>query len=172
MKAILQRAEIFGQMPYEYVCWKSLLIDIEPVELKLNYKVKQLSNKEFEEILNCDFMNYWFLNEGYSDEFDEFLKLLDDPKDFESLIDENLEKIFYSEEYNVWSDRILNVALLKHFANDKKIAQNLYSLYNDKKLKRDFFKNIIRKSIYEYFFTKNDKVKISAIEKMWVHKEA
>ena len=172
MKAILQRAEIFGEMPYEYVCWKSLLIDIEPAELKLNYKVKQLSNKEFEEILNCDFMNYWFLNEGYSDEFDEFLKLLDDPKDFENLIDENLEKIFYSEEYNVWSDRILNVALLKHFANDKKIAQNLYSLYNDKKLKRDFFKNIIRKSIYEYFFTKNDKVKISAIEKMWVHKEA
>ena len=49
-----------------------------------------------------------------------------------------------------------------------KQAQNLYSLYNDKVLKREFLKNIIRKSIYEYYFAKNDKPKILAIEDLWV----
>ena len=169
LKAILVRAEKLSKMPYEYVCWRNLLIDIEPAELKLNYKVKQLTDEEFENILQCDFTDFWFLNSTYSDEFEEFLKLLDDPKDFEKLIDENIEKIFFSEEYRIWSERILNVSLLKHLAGDYKTAQNLYSLYNDKTLKREFFKNIIRKSIYEYFFAKKDEKRVQAIEDMWVH---
>lgn len=168
LKAILVRAEKLSKMPYEYVCWRNLLIDIEPAELKLNYKVKQLTEQEFESILQSDFTDFWFLNSTYSDEFEEFLKLLDDPKDFEKLIDENVEKIFYPEEYKVWSDRILNTALLKDLANEQKTAQNLYSLYNDKTLKREFFKNIIRKSIYEYFFAKKDEKRVQAIEEMWV----
>ena len=58
---------------------------------------------EFESILQCDFTDFWFLNSTYSDEFEEFLKLLDDPNDFEKLIDENVEKIFFPDEYKVWS---------------------------------------------------------------------
>lgn len=168
LKAILMKAEKLSQMPYEYICWRNLLIDIEPAELKLNYKVKQLNEQEFEAILQSDFTDYWFLNSNYSDEFEEFLQLLDEPKDFDKLIDENLEKIFFPDEYRVWSDRILNTALLKELSNDRKTAQNLYSLYNDKKLKREFFKNIVRKSIYEYFFAKKDVEKVQAIEDMWV----
>ena len=171
LKAILMKAEKLSKMPYEYVCWRNLLIDIEPAELKLNYKVKQLSENEFEEILQSDFTDFWFLNSTYSDEFEEFLKLLDEPKDFEKLIDENVEKIFFPEEYRIWSSRILNTALLKHLDGNEKIGENLYSLYNDKKLKREFFKNIIRKSIYEYFFAKKDKEKVQAIEEMWVYPE-
>ena len=49
-----------------------------------------------------------------------------------------------------------------------KAAENLYSLYNDKELKREFFKNIIRKSIYEYYFARQNKEKVQAIENMWV----
>lgn len=171
LKAILHKAEQLSKMPYEYICWRNLLIDFEPAELKLNYKLKQLNTKEFEDILKCDFTDFWFLNENYSDEFEDFVKLLDNPNDFEELIDKNLENVFYPEEFRIWSERILNVALLKHLAGDEKTAQNLYSLYNDKKLKREFFKNILRKSIYEYFFAKNDKEKIQAIEEMWVKTE-
>ena len=168
LKAILTKAEKLSKMPYEYVCWKNIISDIETAPLKLNYEIKQLTNKEFENILQSDFTDFWFLNSTYSDEFEEFLKLLDKPKDFEKLIDENLEKVFYTEEYRVWSDRLLNVSLLKHLAGDEKTAQNLYSLYNDKTLKREFFKNILRKSIYEYYFTQKDEEKIRAIEEMWV----
>ncbi len=172
LKSILAKAEKLSKhkIPYEYVCWKNLLADIEEAPLKLNYKVTKLDKKEFEAVLEYDFTDYWFLNESYSDEFEDFIKLLNDtaPENYEKLIDENLEKIFYDEEYRIWSDRILNTALLKDISGDKKSAQNLYSLYNDKELKREFFKNIIRKSIYEYYFSKKDTGKIQAVEKMWV----
>lgn len=170
LKAILVKAEKLSKMPYEYVCWKNIISDIDIAPLKLNYEIKKLSEKEFEDILKSDFTDFWFLNSTYSDEFEEFLTLLNEHKaeDFEKLIDENLEKVFYAEEYRVWSDRILNVSLLKHLAGDEKAAQNLYSLYNDKTLKRDLFKNILRKSIYEYYFAQKDEEKIHAIEEMWV----
>lgn len=170
LKSLLIRAEKLSKhkIPYEYVCWKNLLIDIEPTDLKLNYNIKKLTQNEFENILKCDFTDFWFLNSTYSDEFEAFIKLLDEPENFDKLIDENLEKVFYTEEMQVWSDRILNVSLLKHLSGNEKTAQNLYSLYNDKELKREFFKNILRKSIYEYFFALKDEVKVRAIEKMWV----
>lgn len=170
LKTILINAEKLSgfKVPYEYICWKNLLVDIEPTVINLDYKIEKLDNKNFEEILNSDFMDYWFLNEGYSDEFDEFLKLLDNPDNFEKLIDENLEKVFYPDEYSIWSKRILTTAVLKNFAGDKITSKNLYLLYNDKVLLRDFFKNILRKSIYEYFFSKKDKEKIEKIENMWV----
>ena len=172
LKSILLRAEKLSKhkIPYEYVCWKNLLVDIEPAELKLDYKIKKLTDKEFEDILTYDFTDYWFLNSTYSDEFEDFINILNEtsPENYEKIIDENLEKIFYKEEYNVWSERILHTALLKHFAGEEKAAENLFSLYNDKDLKREFFKNIIRKSIYEYYFAKQNKEKIQKIEAMWV----
>lgn len=171
LKAILLNAELSGaKMPYEYVCWRNLLSDIEPAELKTNYKAKKLSNEEFEEILKSDFTDFWFLDSDYSDEFDEFLKLLNktSAQNYEKIIDENLEKVFFAEEYDVWTKRILNTCVLKHLSGDEKTAQNLYSLYNDKELVREFFKNIIRKSIYEYYFANKDAEKVHAIEEMWV----
>ena len=172
LKSILLYAEKLSgsKIPYEYVCWKNLLADIEAAHLDLNLKTKKLSKVEFEEILKYDFTDYWFLNASYSDEYEDFLANLENvkPQDYEKFIDENLEKVFFAEEYNVWSERILHTAILKHFSGDDRAAQNLYSLYNDKKLVREFFKNIIRKSIYEYYFAKNDKEKIRAIEEMWV----
>lgn len=168
LKALLIKAEKLSKMPYEYICWKNILADIDIAPLKLNYEIKKLSQKEFEDILKYDFTDFWFLNSTYSDEFEDFLKLLNKPEDFEKLIDNNLENVFYPEEYRVWSDRILNTAILKHLAGNNKAAENLYSLYNDKELKREFFKNILRKSIYEYYFAIKDEEKIRAIEEMWV----
>lgn len=168
LKAILTKAEKLSAMPYEYVCWKNIISDIDIAPLKLNYEIKKLTNKEFDNILQSDFTDFWFLNSRYSDEFEEFLKLLDKPEDFEKLIEENLEKVFYPDEYQVWSNRILNVSLLKHLAGDEKCAQSLYCLYNDKEFKRELFKNILRKSIYEYYFSQKDEEKVRAIEEMWV----
>ena len=69
LKSILINAEKLSKhkMPYEYVCWRNLLADIEPKPLKLNYKISQLSQKQFDEILVYDFTDYWFLNSTYSD---------------------------------------------------------------------------------------------------------
>lgn len=130
LKSILIKAEKLSnhKIPYEYVCWKNLLADIEPIALKLDYKIKKLTNKEFENILQSDFTDYWFLNSTYSDEFEDFIKILNDtqPENYETIIDENLEKIFYKEEYQVWSQRILNTALLKKLANDENCSKFIF----------------------------------------------
>ncbi len=172
LKSVLEKAEKLSKhnMPYEYICWRTLLADIDSAPLKLEYKVKELSKKEFEDILKYDFTDYWFLNGTYSDEFEDFLNNINDlPSDkFDKFIDENVEKVFFPQEYTVWKERILTCALLKHLAKDEKSAQNLYSLYNDKKLIRELFKNILRKSIYEYYFSLQNKERIKDIEDMWV----
>ena len=172
LKSILINAEKLSKhkMPYEYVCWRNLLADIESKPLKLNYKISQLSQKQFEEILVYDFTDYWFLNSTYSDEFEEFLREIEtiSCEKFDEFIDQNVEKVFYPEENIIWTNRILNCALLKHLAGEEKAAQNLYSLYNDKKLIRELYKNILRKSVYEYYFAKDDKERVQKIESMWV----
>lgn len=172
LKSILINAEKLSKhkMPYEYVCWRNLLADIEPKPLKLNYKISQLSQKQFEEILVYDFTDYWFLNSTYSDEFEEFLREIEtiSCEKYDEFIDQNVEKVFYPEENIIWTNRILNCALLKHLAGEEKAAQNLYSLYNDKKLVRELYKNILRKSVYEYYFAKDDKERVQKIESMWV----
>ena len=172
LKSILINAEKLSKhkMPYEYVCWRNLLADIESKPLKLNYKISQLSQKQFEEILVYDFTDYWFLNSTYSDEFEEFLREIEaiSCEKYDEFIDKNVEKVFYTEENIVWTNRILNCALLKHLAGEEKAAQNLYSLYNDKKLIRELYKNILRKSVYEYYFAKEDKERVQKIESMWV----
>lgn len=172
LKSILINAEKLSKhkMPYEYVCWRNLLADIEPKPLKLNYKISQLSQKQFEEILVYDFTDYWFLNSTYSDEFEEFLREIEmiSCEKYDEFIDQNVEKVFYPEENIIWTNRILNCTLLKHLAGEEKAAQNLYSLYNDKKLIRELYKNILRKSVYEYYFAKEDKERVQKIESMWV----
>lgn len=157
-------------VPYEYICWKNILADIEKVDLNIHYDTKELSAKEFEDILKSDFTDYWFLDEKYSDEVEEFLKLVDstNPENFDEIIELNLKKIFFKAEYDVWRKRILNVAKLKHFSGDIESAQNLYSVYNNEKYYDDLLKNIVRKSIYEYCFAHQQTEKVKTIEEMWV----
>ena len=172
LKSLLVRAEKISKnkLPYEYVCWRNLLADVKEEPIKIKYEIEKLSDSEFEEILKCDFTDYWFLNNGYSKEFDSFMASIDSvlPEDYDKYIDDNLENVFTKNEYEIWSERLLNVAFLKHLAGKDNTARKIYSLYNDKTLKREFLKNILRKSIYEAYFAKKDIDKINAIEKMWV----
>lgn len=174
IKAFLLKAEKLSKnMPYEYVCWRTLLADIETADFTdiINeISGTNLSDEDFNNICFEDFTDYWFLNVGYSDEFEDFVKLLNNtnPENYEKIIDENVNKIFFPYEKIVWHDRILIVAVLKYLANSKIMAQNLYSLYNNEKSFYEFLKNIVRKSIYEYYSTKGDKDKINYIENMWV----
>ena len=177
LKALLVKAEKLSkhQMPYEYVCWKNLLVDIETENLDkiidlISLNADKLNEQEFENILQADFTDYWFLNSDYSDEFEDFIKLLNEtePKDYEKIIEDNIDNIFYPEEKHVWYERILNVAILKYLAGSEKTAKALYSLYKDENYKRELLKNIVRKSIYEYYTAQKDTEKVYEIEKMWV----
>lgn len=177
IKAILAGAEKItrkngGKIPYEYICWRNLLSDIPveavPIELNLKSRLEQkaLTHQDLGEIYTLDFVQRWFFDCDYSDEFKALIESLnakieanDFNIDLEAVVQENLAKIFSVEQKNLLDKRILMSAYLKFLAGDKDEAQLMYSLYFDENKKTEFAANIIRKSIYEYYVTLKFKYK-------------
>ena len=156
--------KIEGHISYEYLCWKTLLSDIQtepvPVELILNTKCEQkpLSDEEMEEICMLDFMQRWFLDTDYNEDFRFLVQDLnkkisanDFNFNFENIVEEKLNKIFSVKQKKLLDKRILNSAYLMYLSGDKENTQLLYSLYFDEEKKTELSKNILRKSIYEYY---------------------
>ena len=173
-------------MQKKYVCWKNLLSDIEydnrSLEEILSEKItkRTTTTSDLETILNDKCCEKWFLNAGYSDEFEDLCAT--SSIDFDNLVDENIDKVFYQSEKTLWSKRLLAVAYLKLEEREYEKAEAFYNLYYDEKLKLEFFKNILKKSIYEYYVSlkfntelNNGKYSlkeldeiISQIEELWV----
>lgn len=153
-------------LPYEYVCWKNLLADIDyekedfKTVLSQKYKPQQIESKDFERILNMDFMEHWFLDSEYSTEFEEFLKNLNkklksdtENADLDEEVSRNTDVIFYEEEKKIWRERLLVCAYLKMTDKKDDEAALLYGLYLDEKMLPELYVNILRKSVYEYYFS-------------------
>ncbi len=142
-------------LPYEYVCWKNLLADIEcdrnsfETILSTRLNKRKLSDKDIEKIIQSDFADKWFLNAGYSDEFEEICNL--STNNFDTLVNENLDKVFYASERSIWARRLLSTAYLLLSQENIEMAEILYNLYYDQAQLQEFFKNILRRSIYEYY---------------------
>lgn len=166
LKTILLNAEkLADKFPYEYICWKNLLADIEPENLNIkeileeNIKPAKLDSNTLKELYNDDFTQHWFMDFGYSDEFDEMISMLnlrlqnhEYKLDFDAIINLYFSKIFYAEEYKIWRERLVLSAYLKLLTNQKEQAEKIYGLYLDENLSTEFLKNVLRRSIYEYYF--------------------
>ena len=180
-------------LPYEYVCWKNLMIDIDADCTDINaclnkiFKPDKVTDKEFSAVISDDFINHWFLDFHYSSEFEAFLEIADtevyaNNYDFDELINNYTHKVFYADEYNLWKERLLLCSYMKYNEGHKDTAKTLYSINFDDKLFTELLKNILRKSIYEYYFslkynTEENQNKftikqlddiIHSIEKKWV----
>ncbi len=173
LKTILLHAEDFSKkrgdnwiLPYEYVCWKNLLADIEyesedfKTILSNKYTAHKLNEKSFAQIINNDFMEHWFLDSEYSTEFEAFIDKMNsllkteiNNINFDTLVNENVDNIFYKEEKHTWKERLLISAYLKMLDKKDSEAQFIYSLYFDEYYVEEFYKNILKKSIYEYYFS-------------------
>ncbi len=193
LKTILLNAEKISQksannwlLPYEYICWKNLLNDVEADIrtfediLSAELKKKSVTHSDIDKLFNMDFTAKWFMNAGYSDEFDYLLQ--QDTADLNKLVNDNIYKVFYPEEQRIWTERLISTSYLKFCENERHDAELLYSLYFDEAGKQEFLKNILKKSIYEYYVSLKfntelnngrytlkelDEI-ISAIEEMWV----
>lgn len=161
-----------GKISYEFICWKMLLADVEPdavpyeLTLKSAIELKPLGENDFAKIALMDFVQRWFLDTEYSETFKKLVdsmnsKILGDTFDynFEEIVEESCENIFDAEEKTLLDKRILMSAYLKYLAAENEDAQILYSLYFDDEHKRELEKNIIRKSIYEYYMSQKFKYK-------------
>lgn len=142
------------QLPYEYICWESILLDIEPETPKVDLEKKELNQKEIDKLCLSDLVQNWFFDEITTPEFKIFIdKLSKKLKENEFSIDldkfvaENFNIVYTPERLAIMIAMFDIAAYLRFIKGDKKNAQIFYSLNTN----YSFLTNILRKSIYEYY---------------------
>ena len=176
------------KLPYEYICWRNLLIDIDCEEEIIEDVIKnQIMPQKIDEtiIKKLDDMkvsSHWFLDADYSDEFDELLSELKDEEDLDKLITNYKDKVFYPEEKKSWQNKLIFCAYLKYIIGKDDEAGEIYGLTFNEEVFSLFLTEILKRSIYEYlilikynkdlnvemFTDENISAKIDYIEKNWV----
>ena len=166
-KTILYNAEIQTiernnndwKLPYEYVCWKNLLIDIdfdaEPVDKILKEQILPAKPDKLiiETLLNMKISSHWFLDANYSDEFEDLIKELKTSENLDELVSKNLNKIFYEEEKLSWVKKLKMAAFIKYSIGKDDESSMILGLTQDENLMNELFENILKRSIYEYLMT-------------------
>ena len=144
-------------IPYEYVCWQSILLDIEAEKPELNLEKRELNQKDVDKLCMSDYVQNWFFDEITSESFKAFIdKLSSEYKannfdvDLDKFIADNFDSIYTAKElaYKLITFNI--AAYLRMLKGDKELAEIFYSLGSN----YAFLTNIIRKSIYEYYVGK------------------
>lgn len=166
-KTILYNAEIQTiernnnnwKLPYEYVCWKNLLIDIdfdlEPIDKILKEQILPIKpDKSIIEMLSkMKISSHWFLDANYSDEFEYLIKELKRIDDLDELVSNNISKIFYEEEKMSWIKKLKMTAFIKYSIGKDDESSIILGLTEDENLINELLENILKRSIYEYLVT-------------------
>lgn len=195
-KTILHNAEMTTiknnhntwKFPYEYVCWRNLLIDVDfddrSIEDILAENLKrQTVGKDIVSMLDeMKISSHWFLDSNYSNEFIDVLKALKTTTNLDELVQKHVNLVFDEVEDKSWTKKILMSAYLKHSIGKDDEAVLVYGLANSPEAKSELYKEILKRSIYEYLmvvkYDKNVELygltheeindKIKYIEEKWV----
>lgn len=159
LKFLIDEAEKLSRynkdvLPYEYVCWKNILLDIEPKKPQCTLKPKELTVEDVDTVAMYDFVQPWFYDTDTSDNFKLFIEKLNSEMlhnefnvDLEKFIDENSSVVYTQEELLLWNRRFCFASYLSELRAKNSESQMLLSLQGNK----EFLKNILRKSVYEYY---------------------
>ena len=144
-------------IPYEYICWESILLDVEEICPDVELEQRELNQRDIDRLCMSDIVQNWFFDEITSPEFDVFIKKLTAEflannfnVDLDRFIADNFDVIYTEDEKLFQMIKFNTAAYLRYLAGDRELAQVLYSLNSN----YAFLTNIIRKSIYEYYVSK------------------
>ena len=166
-------------IPYEYICWESILLDIKPEKPQFYLEKQTLNSKDVNKLCLNEYVQNWFYDEITSPEFKVLIdKLSAEFKthnfnvDLENFITENYDDFYTAKELAYKLVQFNTAAYLRMLKGDKELATVFYSLGTN----MEFLKNIIRKSIYEYYvgkryIVKNKRKASNAFEKRMQPKE-
>lgn len=144
------------KLPYEYVCWKNLLIDIDFDAEDLGSILKdqilpaKIEDSIFDDLSDMKISTHWFMDYQYSSEFETVLKELKSENDLDKLVENNLEKVFDTQEAESWKKKIIMASYIKFVIGKDGEASQIYGLLHNADLLQELFRNILRRSIYEY----------------------
>ncbi len=162
IKHLLQKSleisyDINEPLPYEYICWESILLDVEAVKPEINIERMELNQKDVDKLCLSDYVQNWFYDEITSDDFKNFIDKLSVKfkennynLDLDKYIADNFDSIFDAKELAYYLVTFNVAAYLRYLKGDKEFAQLFYSLGSN----YSFLTNILRKSIYEYYVGK------------------
>ena len=144
-------------IPYEYICWESILLDVEEICPDVELEQRELNQRDIDRLCMSDIVQNWFFDEITSPEFDVFIKKLTAEflannfnVDLDRFIADNFDVIYTEDEKLFQMIKFNTAAYLRYLAGDRELAQVLYYLNSN----YAFLTNIIRKSIYEYYVSK------------------
>ena len=144
-------------LPYEYICWESILLDIEAERPVVDIEKKELNQKDIEKLCLNEYVQNWFYDEITSSEFSDFVQRLSSEfkqtnftVDLDKFIADNFDKIYTTKELTYQMINFNVAAYLRYLKGDKELAQTLYSLGSN----YAFLTNLLRKSVYEYYVSK------------------
>ena len=144
-------------LPYEYICWESILLDIEAEKPELNLDRKELSQKDIDKLCLNEYTQNWFFDEIVSEDFSKFIEKLSSTLkenkydiDLDKFVADNFDMVFTTKELTYQMVSFNIAAYLRYIKDDKGLAQIFYSLGSN----YAFLSNILRKSIYEYYVGK------------------
>lgn len=195
-KNILYNAELITiqnqknewKLPYEYVCWKNLLVDIDCADVQIEQVVKEqvaqtkIGEDIIEKLAEMKVSTHWFLDYEYNDGFTVLIRNLKTEKDLDTLIAGGINSVFDEAEKQEWYRKLIFCSYIKHSIGKDDEASEIYSLAINETLFDKFLISILKRSVYEYLvlikynkdmnkemFTDEDiSFKIDYIEKNWV----
>ncbi len=144
-------------LPYEYICWESILLDVKEEEPQLDLEKLELNQKTIDELCLSPYVQNWFFDEITTPEFKTFIdKLSAEYKsnnftvDLDKFIADNYDEVYTPQELGCMLVIFNMAAYLRYTKDDTELAQIFYSLGTN----YAFLTNILRKSIYEYYIGK------------------
>ncbi|MDD3593535.1 MAG: hypothetical protein PHX18_02800 [Candidatus Gastranaerophilales bacterium] len=168
-KAKLSKAQAINQVkdystPYEYICWKAYLYDVEDEEINFNEIMTQpmeiLTPVDLEVLYDTECFDSWFFeynDTSLTDEIIEFaIKNFTAPGEnyiqlLEDKFSELYSEIFTPDKIKIYSQMLKESAYV-FYRNDQFVNANLaLNLANIiKKGENKFLKDILRRSILQY----------------------
>ena len=162
--------------PYEYICWKPMLYDIEPLNESLeeyaaaNCNICEVSKQEVSDFMAEEATFRWFLtpadNEAVKQVTEDIYSLenIDVPQINSMLIDKTND-IFDEKNEELWLNRIYNLIYILRQNNNSKDADIAYTIIKNEELFTLLKQILIQRSIFNYFVALKENLKESFFAK-------
>lgn len=148
---------------YEFICWAMLMCDIDPMMqteedyVKENVSEIQLNQKIVNLLFTTNYIDNWFFtikdNEEFKALIDDFIQT--DNLTFECVedkIEKSFDLIWTEQTEKLLYKNIMTTSYLFAVTDFTDYAKILYSVLSRPDLKKKMQEDIIKKSVYEYFF--------------------
>ncbi len=167
-KSVLQQALCMTKnrketIPYEFICWSMLLCDINPMSqseqdwVKENIPVINLNQKIVNLLYSTNYLDKWFFtiqdNEDFKTIIDDFIQQEKLTFEYvENSLNNSFEKLWTPKTENLFIQNIMTTCFLFGYTDFTDYAKILYSVLSNPDLKYKMQSDIIKKSVYEYFY--------------------